>query len=376
MVELEELREAARNVVNNSLLVQPGERMLLVANPGTRRIAEALKEAAEKAGAQVEVVKQGRKTALEPAEPHVLDALRKAIKEPPDVIYAVLAHKLGVDPIARTNPLVHENVSYVHHFSFLREREPKRRIYWSPSITEEIFAGLAKANFEEIHRRAEKIKKVLAKALALEIKTVDAQGREHTLVVKIDETNYPARLSSGWAGKRVERRQGNLPGGEWYTTPVTANGAVVIDGSMSHLGGSNVVKTPFVLRFEKGFVTQVEGEGSDAEKLRESLEKSAAKARKDFEGAEGEKVAQWTYQIGEVALGLNDAIKKAIGVMVSDEKMGGTGHVAVGAAYHGERQKTPTHFDLIFTNAKISALFKERGKTKSEVLVQGGKMKF
>ncbi len=376
MVSASALRKAAENVVNNSFSLRRGERMLLIGNPGTRRITSALVAAAERVGATVDLVEQGRKSPLQPAEPQVRQAFQNAIENPYDVVYTALEHKLGFDPEARAKPLVHKGVPYNRRMDYLRDRFPNKRIYWSPSLSEQIFANLAGVDFAGLYARASKLKKLLAKAKAVEVVTVDSRGREHKLVVNVNERKFPALLCTGYSGKGVKRPQGNLPSGEWFTTPVSANGRVVINGSMSHLDGSNVVRNPFVVHVKDGFVTQVEGKGSDAKKLIESLARSAAKAKKDFKGRKGEQLAQWTYQLGEFALGLNEKIVQPIGVMLSDEKIFRTGHIAVGATFHGERQQTPTHFDLIFVKPTVTALIGKGEKTRRVTLLEKGEMKF
>lgn len=374
-VSRKELRKAADNIVSRSLMMRRGERLLLIGNPGTKRITTAFKDAAAAAGAKVELVEQGKKHSLQPAEPQLLEAIQRAIEDPHDVVYAALEHKLGFDPNAKKKPLVHEGVPHTHSFTYLLERYPKNRIYFSPSITEEIFAKLAGVDFAKLHQRTVKLKGILGKAVAIEIETVGPKGEKHKLVVPINEKKYPSYTDSGWAGEGVEKPQGNLPAGEWFTTPDGGKGSIVIDGSISHLSDANVVKEPFILRVRNGFVTKIDGKGKDAKKVADSLKRSADKALKDFKGKKGERLARGTYLLGEVAIGLNEEINEPIGNMLSDEKIGATTHVAIGKGFHGKTQEILTHFDQISLRPRITAVFKKGGKIRRRLLVENGEMK-
>lgn len=121
----------------------------------------------------------------------------------------------------------------------------------------------------------------------------------------------------------------NLPGGEVFISPESADGELVIDGSMSGLG---LLKSPLKMEIEEGYVTAVKGEkGGQLEKTLDSA------------GKPGRNVA-------ELGIGMNRAAK-LIGVTLEDEKVAGTLHVAVGDdSTIGGDNEAEIHLDGLITS--------------------------
>jgi len=122
----------------------------------------------------------------------------------------------------------------------------------------------------------------------------------------------------------------NMPGGEVFSAPIedSAEGVVRFDYP-AVWGGVEVEGVRMV--FKRGEVVEVQAvRGED--KLKEIL-------RTD-EGAR---------RIGEVAFGLNYNISRATKQILFDEKIGGTMHLALGAAYPetGGKNKSAIHWDFI-----------------------------
>ena len=122
----------------------------------------------------------------------------------------------------------------------------------------------------------------------------------------------------------------NLPDGEVFTGPhETATEGVVTFAMPSAWGGQRVEGAR--LRFEAGRCVEAEAETGQAF-LRAALDTD-----------EGARV------LGEFAFGLNEAIREPTLDTLLDEKIGGTVHMALGAAYSvtGGLNKSALHWDLV-----------------------------
>jgi len=122
----------------------------------------------------------------------------------------------------------------------------------------------------------------------------------------------------------------NMPAGEIFSAPIEDS----VEGEVRFTypaiwGGIEVENVKLV--FRKGEVIEAHAEKGE-EKLKEIL--------KADEGAR---------RIGEIAFGLNYRIKRHTKQILFDEKIGGTIHLALGAAYPetGGRNKSAIHWDLI-----------------------------
>lgn len=119
---------------------------------------------------------------------------------------------------------------------------------------------------------------------------------------------------------------GNLPSGEIYIAPVedSAEGVLVIDKCLPGM----LLSEPVRVVFEKGSVTQVEG-GMGAEFLRNAFAQHGDSAR----------------VIAELGIGTNP-MARLQGNIITDEKVLGTIHVAVGRNdFLGGKNVAATHID-------------------------------
>lgn len=122
----------------------------------------------------------------------------------------------------------------------------------------------------------------------------------------------------------------NLPDGECFTGPVENSASGEIRFTYPAVFGGRVVDG-IRLRFERGEVVDASasrGEGFLQEMLRMD------------DGAR---------RIGELAFGLNDAVRAFTGELLLDEKIGGTLHLALGEAYPdtGGLNRSALHWDLV-----------------------------
>jgi len=137
----------------------------------------------------------------------------------------------------------------------------------------------------------------------------------------------------------------NMPDGEVFTSPVedSANGEMFFDVPTSFMG---VSAKNVHLTFKNGKVVKAK-----AEKGEDFLNKM-------LDTDEGARV------VGEIAFGLNNAIKKATGNILFDEKIGRSMHLAVGSSYPeaGGQNKSGLHWDLIKDMREDAAVYADGKK--------------
>ncbi|MDX6681418.1 MAG: aminopeptidase [Solirubrobacteraceae bacterium] len=195
-------------------------------------------------------------------------------------------------------------------------------------------AGMSLADFERFVRRAlfldqpdperawgelREFQAQLVERLrgARELHIESAAGTDVTLSVK-------GRTWVNSDGKR------NMPSGEVFTGPheASASGIVRFDVPSSPAG---VDVAGVELQFDDGVVV-----GARAERGEEYLQR----ALQTDDGAR---------RLGEIGIGTNFGIDRAIGATLFDEKIGGTVHLALGRSYPetGGKNESALHWDLI-----------------------------
>ena len=130
----------------------------------------------------------------------------------------------------------------------------------------------------------------------------------------------------------------NLPAGEVFVSPETANGTYVVDGTISPHGLLDPGQSVEIV-VEDGYVTEISDAG-----LRELVERAA------------EEVGREAYNLAELGIGTNTAVTELVGSILLDEKAGGTVHVAIGDdAGIGGDTSAPIHEDGIIRNPTVYA---------------------
>ena len=139
----------------------------------------------------------------------------------------------------------------------------------------------------------------------------------------------------------VEKGQfSTLPTVEANVSPLenTANGVLVIDGSIPYLG-IGVLEEPVRVTVKDGMITDIQG-GWQADILIEDL-----KSKND----------PLVYNIAEHGVGLNPKCHFC-GFMLEDEGVYGSCHIGIGTSVNlGGTVKTKCHYDLIMKNGTIVA---------------------
>ncbi len=178
------------------------------------------------------------------------------------------------------------------------------RIATFPGITKEVMIRGLNADYNKIAALSIKLKSIL-------------EGGKHIRVTSPAGTDISFSIEgrNSYASKglfHAKGESGNLPTGETYLAPVegTAEGTVVVDGSMAGLGLVKNTNIKMIVR--NGYAEQITG-GPMAKRLNVMLDKVGRDAR----------------NIAEFGIGTNDKARLS-GVLLEDEKVMGTIHIALG----------------------------------------------
>jgi leucyl aminopeptidase (aminopeptidase T) len=275
------LRHAALIAVRDCMGLRPGERLLVVTDEPLRKIGYALRQAG---------VDLGNEVVLAEIVPRKTNG-----EEPPAEVAALMAL---VDVV-----LCPTSKSLTHTDARRTASAKGVRIGTLPGVTEDIMVRCMSADYHAIAARTERLCRLLDASAS--IRVTSPAGTDIVMPIK----GRQAHASTGLF--REKGQSGNLPTGEAYLAPLEgeSNGVVVVDGSMAGVG---MVREPIRITVEGGYATTIEG-GEEAARLRALLEPH---------GRDGRNVA-------EFGIGTND---RAIltGVILEDEKVMGTIHVAFG----------------------------------------------
>ncbi|MBX2976797.1 MAG: aminopeptidase [Ignavibacteriaceae bacterium] len=194
------------------------------------------------------------------------------------------------------------------------------RIATFPGITKDVMIRGLNADYNYISKLSIKLKKILERGKFVRITT--ALGTDLSFSIA-GRTSY---ASKGLFHKKGE--SGNLPTGETFLAPVegTSNGVFVVDGSMAGLG--LIKNVNLKVEVKDGYATKITG-GKIATQLNKMLDAVGKDAR----------------NIAEFGIGTNPSAKLS-GVLLEDEKVMGTIHIALGNNKSmGGSVNVPIHLD-------------------------------
>ena len=199
-----------------------------------------------------------------------------------------------------------------------------------PGITEAVFTTGLDADYEAI--AVECAAMLEAVEGADEIRVTSPQGTDVTF--ELGERDW-------YEDTGIVHEPGafsNLPAGEVFISPESANGTYVVDGTIRPHG---LLAEGQTVTFEvaDGYVT-----GVDDDAVREELKAAAAEA------------GEAAYNLAELGIGTNIGITDLVGSVLLDEKAGGTVHIAVGDdAGIGGDTEAPIHMDGILREPTVYA---------------------
>ncbi|MBZ6495370.1 aminopeptidase [Natrinema longum] len=302
------LRDAAETAVRQCLGLETGESCAVVTDDEREPIGEAIYEVA------TEITDDAVLVRYPPGETHG--------SEPPAPVAAAMA---GADVV-----LAPTTKSLSHTRARTEANEAGARVATLPGITEDVFTTGLDADYESIAAHCEAVREQVADADEIRVTTdagtditFDVGGRDWFSDTGI--VHEPGQMS-------------NLPAGEVFISPTTADGTFVVDGTMRPHG---LLEEDHRLTFEveDGLVTHI----SDDE-IRETVETAS------------EAVEDAAYNLAELGIGTNVAVTELVGSVLLDEKAGGTVHIAIGdnAGIGGETE-APIHLDGIVREPTVFA---------------------
>lgn len=344
------LSRVAETAILECLALKPGERFLIVSNPGTEQavIAGALHEAATALGIHSTLLFQGVKTQTDYAEDYVIEAISSA----PAAFASLSTEKLGKDRSHMTAPLrAPDGKSYDHIFNYLLRGVKEMRAFWSPGMSIDTFSRTVAIDYSLMRSRARALRAALDRADGVR---VSSPGGTDILVPIRGRSSYGDDGDFSLPGMG-----GNLPAGEVFISPAvkSAEGTIVFDGSVSDIAGDILIENPITCNLLGGFVMECSG-GEEAERLekalRHGMDMAAALTKKGMAPEEALRYAVNARHLGEFGIGLNTEARIS-GKMLEDEKVYGTCHFAIGFNYDADAPAM-IHLDGLVKQPTITAI--------------------
>ncbi len=317
--DFETTKNYGKKVLTENLGIQKNEKVLIITDETTSLIGKAFLNAGKSLCKKTELIEMKSLpfNGMEPEE--------KIAKE-------MLKYNIIILPV---------NSSLSHTKARMHASRHGARIASMPRLNYEMIKRDLKADYTKIKKLSLQVKNLLTKADLAEVKT--ELGTDISIPLK------DMKAGGSKAGFYLKAGQwGNIPQGEVYIVPEEgkSNGKFVVDASMGTIGK---VETPIEITVKKGFATKIDG-GEEALKLKKLIKPLGKNAR----------------NLAEFAIGTNDTAK-IIGVVLEDEKVLGTAHLALGnsTSMTGGTIYSEIHVDGVFTKPTIwldGKLFMEKGK--------------
>ncbi len=305
-MKLTKLDKASQTAIKVCMGTKEEEKVLVITDEVKREIGYSIYENA---------VRLGLKSLL--AE---MKSGRTNGEEPPSEV-AELMKKFDVVFCPTSKSLTHTNA----------RREASAvgtRIATFPGITKEVMIRGMNADYNKIAKLTLKLKEILEQGHFIRV-TAPA-GTD----ISFEITGRSAFASKGLFHNKSE--WGNLPTGEAFLAPIegTSNGIFTVDGSMAGLG--LIKSTNIKIEVQNGYASNITG-GILAKKLNAMLDKEGKEAR----------------NIAEFGIGTNDSAKLS-GVLLEDEKVLGTVHIALGNNVSmGGNVNVPIHLDGVIKKPTV-----------------------
>ncbi|MBP1964340.1 aminopeptidase [Paenibacillus aceris] len=310
-----QLTEISKNVLQNCLGLRENETFLVVSDDVKKELAESLYEAGKSLGAEAVLM--------------VMKERSKSGEEPPAAVATAMASSQVVVCITQH--------SLTHTQARKQAVASGARLATMPGITEDMFLeGAIAADYTKVKALTEKVTGLLTQAKHVRIEK-DGYSLSFSLEGRNGVPSTGMYLNPG--------ESGNLPSGEGYIAPVegSASGQILVNGSVAGIGA---LDSPLLLTLEQGRLVRAEG------------------------CAEGEKLLQMLGDgdgrlLGEFGIGTNDKAR-ITGVILEDEKVYGTIHVAFGSNNtFGGTIAAGVHIDCVVSGIDVyldDSLIMEKGR--------------
>jgi leucyl aminopeptidase (aminopeptidase T) len=298
---MSDLGPAVQTVVRRCLAVKEGEDVVVVVDPETRAIGEALRDEAAATGADAVVM--------------IMDERATDGSEPPEPVAAALAAcDVFIAPTSR---------SLSHTSARKRATDQGARGATMPGVTEDMLARVMAVDFDAMAARSKAVAAVLDAGTRARVTC--PRGTDFELALD----GRPGISDDGELGE--PGAFGNLPCGEGFIAPAYGEGTVVAS-SLAPLG---ISLDPARLTVAEGKIVAADG-GLGPAFIELLL----------VHGELGTNLA-------ELGVGTNDRARLT-GNVLEDEKILGTVHVAFGAsAGIGGKVSVPIHLDVVVVDASL-----------------------
>jgi len=302
------LRAPAKTAVEQCMNLGADESCVVVTDRERQAIGEAIYDAAAAITDDVAILR------YPPGDQHG--------EEPPDPVAAAMA---AADVV-----LAPTTKSLSHTLARTDATDAGARVATLPEITDAVFLMGMDADYESIRDECERLLDQVADAS--EIRVTSPQGTDITL----EPGDREWRMDTGIVHEPGQ--MSNLPAGEVFVSPETANGTYVVDGSMRPHGKLEAGQT-ITVEVEDGYATHI---SDDA-------------VREEFEAA-AEEVGRDAYNLAELGIGANLGVEDLVGSILLDEKAAGTVHLALGDDHaFGGDVEAPIHQDGVLTEPTVYA---------------------
>jgi leucyl aminopeptidase (aminopeptidase T) len=301
------LRDAAETAIHQCLNLQADESIVVVTDDEREPIGEALYDVASEVTDDAAIVR------YPPGPQH-------GAEPPAPVAGALLEADVFVAPTTK---------SLTHTRARGNATDAEARGATMPGITEDVMIAGLDADYEAIARACDDL---LAQVEGAEtIRVTSPQGTDVTFEPGSREWRDDVGLN------HEPGEFSNLPAGEIFVSPETADGTYVVDGTMRPYGLLEGRELEFDV--EDGYVTRI----SDDE-IRGQV------------GAAAEEVGRDAYNVAELGVGANVGVAELVGSVLLDEKAAGTVHVAIGddAGFGGDVD-APLHLDGVLVEPTVYA---------------------
>lgn len=284
------MNAAAKMVVKTCMDIRRGENVLVVCDPTTTEIGQALYEAASNISDRTLLI--------------IMPKGRHHGEEPPRPVTNLMRQQQVV--------LAPTKFSLTHTKARIQASKDGARIATMPGMTVELFTeGGMSADFSKIRDLIADLGGILRRKR--EVHITSSAGTDIRFEVDWKKWN---REDSGICNR--PQMVTNLPAGKVFTSPRSGsmNGVIVIDGSCD----ADILSEPLTLTVEEGVVIDVKG-GSAAANIRQSFGEVAKKLRSR------EQDLLWT--VAEAGFGVNPNAR-LLGNLLEDEKVLGTFYFSIG----------------------------------------------
>jgi len=304
-----DMKYSAMIAARDCMGIKPGEKALIVTDTERAFIGTPIFEAAQELGSEAIYMEMKPRTRSGEEPPLVVaDAMLRS-----DVVIAPTKFSL-THTVARKNACMNGT-----RVATIPITEGSMEL-----ITEMFTTGGMTADYFRIRDKVEEL-------------SLRLQGARHARIT----THLGTDITVDLEGRKWYKDTGlalgpgentNLPGGELFIAPSSANGKVIIDGSFGDFG---LLETPLELTIRDGLA--VDARGSHADDLKVLFKSLGPEAR----------------NVAEFGIGLNPKAR-LWGILLEDEKVGNTIHIALGNdSSFGGTCTVPMHFDGIVTHPTV-----------------------